>query len=78
MNKQPGNCPICGQYLTTSKKYAGQRCLNPGHWQAVGLLVPTDYYAMARIVAQAQAESNRHFLNPGQKRYWQMGRMGFR
>lgn len=54
-------CAICGHYLTTSEKYAGQRCLDPGHWQATGKLASTDFYSMARLAAQARRELNRRF-----------------
>lgn len=58
---KPTCCAICGHYLTTNAKYAGQRCLDPGHWQAVGLLASTDFYSMARLTAQASVELNRRF-----------------
>jgi hypothetical protein len=53
---EPGICLICGHYLTTIDVYTGHRCLDPGHWQAAGLLAPNDFYPMARLAAQAQAE----------------------
>ncbi len=56
---KPDCCPICGYYLTIIEKYAGSRCLDPAHWQAAGLLSPTDFYPMACIAAQANAEQNR-------------------
>jgi hypothetical protein len=49
-------CMICGGYLTTDEEYIGYRCVDPGHWQAAGLLAPRDFYAMARLVAGARAE----------------------
>ena len=55
----PTACAICGDYLTSSERYAGQRCLDPAHWQAAGVLASTDYYAMARIAALSQAELDR-------------------
>jgi rRNA maturation endonuclease Nob1 len=59
---KPNCCAICGHYLTTSEKYAGQRCLDPSHWQAVGVLVSTDFYSMARLAAQANVELNRRSM----------------
>jgi hypothetical protein len=58
---QPSCCAICGHYLTTSEKYSGRRCLDPGHWQAVGVLASTDFYSMARLAAQARRELKRRF-----------------
>jgi hypothetical protein len=55
----PNRCLICGHYLTTSEKYAGERCPNPGHWLATGALSPTDYYQMAYIIAQTSVELKR-------------------
>ena len=55
---EPGRCTICGYYLTTSDEYVGYRCLDPGHWQAAGVLVSSDFYPMARLAAQAHAELN--------------------
>jgi len=56
-NHQPGRCTICGCYLTTVQDYAGDRCLDPAHWQAAGL-APRDFYAMARIMATGQAQQS--------------------
>jgi hypothetical protein len=55
---RPKRCAICGYYLTTGEKYAGRRCLDPGHWQAAGVLAPADFYPMARLTAQVRAELN--------------------
>jgi len=60
--QQPDSCTICGNYLTTSDKYGGQSCLDPGHWQATGLLNSTDFYLLARIVAQTGVEQKRQLL----------------
>ena len=51
-----GCCLICGHYLTTDEQYTGNRCVDPGHWLAAGLLAPRDFYLMARMVAGARAE----------------------
>jgi hypothetical protein len=56
MPERPNRCSLCGYYLTADEKYAGMRCVDPGHWQAAGLLRPRDFYAMARLVAGARAE----------------------
>lgn len=53
---QPNCCPICGSYLTTTAAYAGNRCTDPGHWQASGLLAPRDFYTMAQLAALAHQE----------------------
>jgi hypothetical protein len=58
---KPNCCAICSHYLTTSEEYAGQRCLDPGHWQAAGVLASTDFYSMARLAAQTNVELNRRF-----------------
>jgi hypothetical protein len=52
----PNHCVFCGYYLTIDEKYAGQRCVDPAHWQASGRLAPRDFYALARLVAKARAE----------------------
>ncbi len=57
----PNNCKICNHYQTTDTQFTGNRCLNPGHWQATGQLEPHDYYQMAELSALAQEERNRHF-----------------
>ncbi len=57
-NPKPDQCTICGSYLTVVEEYAGTRCLDPAHWQAAGLLHPSDFYPMARIMAEATAEYN--------------------
>jgi hypothetical protein len=60
--QQPSICAICGHYLTTSDIFVGQRCLDPGHWQATGLLHPTDFYLLARIAARAGMEQRQRLL----------------
>lgn len=55
-NENPGVCHICGCYFTIVNEYCGHRCLDPGHWQAAGLLAPDDFYPMALIAAQSNAE----------------------
>ena len=40
-------------------QFAGSRCVDPGHWQAAGVLNPRDYYPMARIASDANAEQSR-------------------
>lgn len=65
--QQPNSCAICGNFLTTSEKYAGQRCLDPGHWQATGLLNPTDFYLLSRIAARMGTELERRLLTQQQK-----------
>lgn len=57
-------CLICGHYLTTQDQYAGNRCTDPGHWQAAGLLAPRDFYLMARMVAGLPAEIVRRPVKP--------------
>jgi hypothetical protein len=58
---KPMQCAICGRYLTTIDKYTGNRCFDPSHWQAAGLLASSDFYPMARLAAQANAELNLRF-----------------
>jgi hypothetical protein len=58
---QPDQCSICGFYLTSTETYGGNRCLDPGHWQAAGILAPTDFYQMAQIAARAQGKINQRF-----------------
>lgn len=53
---RPSCCLICGHYLTTDEQYTGNRCVDPGHWLAAGLLAPRDFYLMARMVAEERAE----------------------
>jgi hypothetical protein len=60
---KPNQCTICGYYLTTGEEYAGHRCLDPGHWQAAGLLSPNDFYPMAIITARASIEFNLRLAN---------------
>lgn len=59
----PARCTICGYYLTTFEQYAGNRCVDPGHWQAAGALTPSDFYPMARIAAWANSERNQRTVN---------------
>ena len=49
-------CTICGCYLTT-EDCVDSRCLDPAHWQASGLSAPTDFYALARIMAAGHIHS---------------------
>ena len=65
--QQPVSCAICGNYLTTSDHFAGRRCLDPSHWQATGLLHPTDFYEMAQVAARAGMEQKRRFIMQQQK-----------
>lgn len=58
-NSKPDQCTICGSYLTVTEEYAGARCLDPAHWQAAGILNSTDFYPMARIMAEATAQYGR-------------------
>lgn len=53
---KPNRCVICGNYLTISGKYVAHRCLDPSHWQAIGLLAPNDFYLMACLTAKRSAE----------------------
>ena len=57
-SREPGRCTICDYYLTTVEEFAGQRCLDPAHWQAAGVLASSDFYPMARIAARAHAVIN--------------------
>jgi hypothetical protein len=57
----PGCCQICGYYLTKDPQFRSERCVDPGHWQAAGLLKPYDYYRMAEIVTGARAELDRRY-----------------
>ena len=54
--KNPDRCVFCGYYLTIEEQYAGQRCIDPAHWQAAGRLAPRDFYAMALLVAGSGRE----------------------
>lgn len=56
---QPERCPICGYYLTTAVELTGSRCVDPGHWQAAGVLSPRDYYPLAQVASQASVERHR-------------------
>ena len=60
--RKPNTCAFCGNYLTTSEEYAGYRCIDPGHWQAAGLLTARDFYPLALVAAQAGSEMNRRYL----------------
>jgi hypothetical protein len=60
---QPGRCPFCNYYLTTAAQFASDRCVDPGHWQATGLLAPRDYYLLAKIAARANEELNQRPAN---------------
>lgn len=40
LEPKPPRCPICNDWLTAEKRYAGYRCINPDHWQAAGLAMP--------------------------------------
>lgn len=53
---QPNCCTICGGYQTTTGAYTGNRCTDPGHWQAAGLLTSRDFYSLAQIAALAHQE----------------------
>jgi hypothetical protein len=69
IGNKPPRCPICGYFLTTANQFAGCRCVDPGHWQAAGILNPQDYYPMAKIVSGALTEQNQRINgnnnNPG-------------
>ncbi len=58
LTHQPAQCAICGCYLTMGEEYVGNRCLDPAHWQAAGLLSSDDFYPMARLTARAHLEHN--------------------
>lgn len=60
---KPKCCSICGYYMTTSESYAGSRCVDPGHWQAAGVLDPGDFYPMARIASRANVELSARLSN---------------
>lgn len=59
----PERCPICGYFLTTAAEFTGRRCVDPGHWQAAGVLSPRDYYPMAQIASQADVERHQRSTN---------------
>jgi hypothetical protein len=42
--------------MTLAPQFSGQRCTDPGHWQAAGLLVADDYYKMAQLMVWTAAE----------------------
>jgi hypothetical protein len=47
----PQRCPICHCFLTAAKEFGSDRCLDSAHWQAAGVLSPSDFYWMAQITA---------------------------
>ncbi len=63
MSKKPDRCPICGYYLTMAAEFTGSRCIDPGHWQAAGVLGARDYSPMAKIVAWANVELTHRTAN---------------
>jgi len=62
--RSPERCGICGLYLTTLEEYGPSRCLDPGHWQAAGIITSTDFHPMAWIVAHANGQLNRRLQQP--------------
>lgn len=54
-----GRCFICGCCLSIEEPVEGDRCLDPAHWRASGVLSATDYTFMARIEARARAEKRK-------------------
>lgn len=64
---EPAACRICGYWHTLSVQYRGNRCVDPGHWQAAGLISFKDYYSLAKIAAEARKElPHRHHQPPPQ------------
>lgn len=65
---EPAPCRICGYLHTLSAQYAGNRCVDPGHWQAAGLISFKDYYSLAKVAAEARKElhhrNNLHQTQP--------------
>ena len=55
-NTEPITCSICGLFFTLSVQFAGERCIDPGHWQAAGIITVKDYYIMAKIKAETANE----------------------
>lgn len=53
---EPATCRICGYWHTLSAQYLGNRCVDPGHWQAAGLISFKDYYSLAKVAAEARKE----------------------
>ena len=62
--RTPQRCTICGCYLTTIEKYANERCLDPGHWQAAGL-ASSDFYSLARLLATGKTDTSTSDLISG-------------
>ncbi|MCB0213516.1 MAG: hypothetical protein KDJ52_29505 [Anaerolineae bacterium] len=60
-NTEPIACSICGLFFTLSGQFAGKRCIDPGHWQAAGIITVKDYYTMAKIKA---AKANEQLSRP--------------
>ena len=58
ISNEPNRCVICSYYLTIAQEYVGHRCVDPGHWQAAGLLTSNDFYSMACLAASAFTELN--------------------
>jgi len=52
----PQRCPICHRLFSLKRCFCGQRCTEPDHWLAAGLLAAGDYYLMAQLVACAAEE----------------------
>ncbi|MCB0168459.1 MAG: hypothetical protein KDI79_29795 [Anaerolineae bacterium] len=61
---EPISCRICGYLHTLSVQYAGHRCVDPGHWQAAGLISFKDYYSLAKIAAEARKELHHRQTHP--------------
>jgi hypothetical protein len=55
-NSLPRRCPICQQLLSLESCFGEQRCTDPDHWLAAGLLAANDYYLMAQLMACAVPE----------------------
>ncbi|MCB0175881.1 MAG: hypothetical protein KDJ97_35595 [Anaerolineae bacterium] len=64
---EPVTCRICGYLHTLSAQYAGNRCVDPGHWQAAGLISFKDYYSLAKVMAEAKNELNYRSKHPRPK-----------
>lgn len=63
MINQPERCSFCKYYLTTDPQFVGYRCVDPGHWQAAGLLKPGDYYPLAQVAAIAIVEHKQRLIS---------------
>lgn len=61
---EPAPCRICGYLHTLSAQYAGHRCVDPGHWQAAGLISFKDYYSLAKIAAETRKELHHRQNHP--------------